>query len=235
MIQFSRACYLCQWLNGDEGYISPTTKNWLFIIHHLQEDGTVKSIMVNGPGIGDVGIYEASTPQEGEDEWQTLNRILIEINPCKIALNYSETFAHVDGLSLTAYRLLEENLQADLIYRQVSAEELGVRWLSERIPAELEAYKEIVALNQRVIAEAYTREVITPGQTDVQEVSWWIRQRFNKLGVPAWFMAMVSIIRRGQPKMRQGIILPGDVLHCDVGVRYLGLLSDNSTTRICIA
>lgn len=213
-------------VTGDEGYISPTTKDWLFIVHHLQEDGNVRSILLNGPGIGDVGSYQVVNPQDGQDEWQALNMILGEIKPQKIGLNYSNNYAHVDGLSLTAYQLLEDHIDADLFYRQVSAETLGIRWLSERIPAELTAYRDIVAINQQVIAEAYTRQVITPSQTDVQDVSWWIRQRFNELGLNAWFMPMVSILRKGQNKMRKGIILPGDVLHCDVGVRYLGLLSD---------
>ncbi|NIM01010.1 MAG: Xaa-Pro aminopeptidase, partial [Acidobacteria bacterium] len=71
--------------------------------------------------------------------------------------------------------------------RVVSAEELCVRWLESRTPLELEIYPQIVALARRVIAEAFSSRVITPGATTTADVYWYIRQRFEELQLDPWF------------------------------------------------
>jgi hypothetical protein len=130
--------------------------------------------------------------------------------------------------------LLLEALPAKLRKRVVSAQELSVRWLETRSALELEAYPHIVSLARRVIAEAFSNRVITPGVTTTADVYWYIRQRFEDLNLRPWFQPYVNFQRRGtvyetdKPFFgeAQGVIRRGDVLHTDVGICYLRLCTD---------
>jgi Xaa-Pro aminopeptidase len=69
------------------------------------------------------------------------------------------------------------------------------------------------------------------GVTSTLELAWWIRERIAALGLEAWFQPTVSLQRRGAKLGDIGltpdeVIRPGDLLHCDVGIRYLGLATD---------
>ena len=74
-----------------------------------------------------------------------------------------------------------EALGPSLRDRVVSAEDLCIRWLETRTQMELAAYPHIVGLARRVIAEAFSSRVITPGVTRTAEVYWYIRERFEAL------------------------------------------------------
>lgn len=212
---------------GDEGHIMPTTRRWMFLVFNRQADGSMRYMMIGGPGIGNAGLYETLWPRENENEWQCLNRIVTACQPSTIGLNYSETFAMADGLGLTEYRLFQQYVDENYVKRVRSAERLAVGWLERRLPEELEAYPGLNQVAHAVISRAFSSQVVHSGITNALDVSWWIRQQFVNLGLRSWFMPMVSIVREGQTnRIRDGIIHSGDILHCDIGLRYLGLLTD---------
>jgi Xaa-Pro aminopeptidase len=66
--------------------------------------------------------------------------------------------------------------------------------------------------------------------TTTDDVVWWIRQRINDLGLDTWFQPSISIRRSPEDAERYGeddrVIRRGDLLHCDVGITYLGLNTD---------
>ena len=69
--------------------------------------------------------------------------------------------------------------------------------------------------------------------TTTDDVAWYIRQRFEELNLPAWFMPYVNAQRPGQTCDsdtafcgESDIIQAGDVLHTDVGICYLRLCTD---------
>jgi hypothetical protein len=76
--------------------------------------------------------------------------------------------------------------------------------------------------------------VITPGATTPSDVAWYIRERFEGLGVSPWFQPSVNYQRRGEAAPPEepflgrsnGVIRRGDVLHTDVGLCYLRLCTD---------
>ncbi|MFM7626839.1 MAG: M24 family metallopeptidase, partial [Gammaproteobacteria bacterium] len=83
------------------------------------------------------------------------------------------------------------------------------------------------------IAEAFSNRVITPGVTTTEDVAWYIRERYESLGLPIWFFPDVNLQRAGAACTRDapfcgeaGIIQRGDVLHTDVGICYLKLCTD---------
>ena len=116
----------------------------------------------------------------------------------------------------------------------MSAENLVVRWMETRSQKELAVYPQVVTLARGVIAEAFSNKVITPGVTSTDDIAWYIRERFEELQLRPWFQPYVNIQRQGDDT-KEGdvfmgksdrIVMPGDILHTDVGICYLRLCTD---------
>jgi Xaa-Pro aminopeptidase len=69
-----------------------------------------------------------------------------------------------------------------------------------------------------------------PDVTTSSDVRWWFRDRIARLGLEAWFHPSIDIRRSPDEAARyprnDEVIRRGDLLHCDVGFRYLGLATD---------
>lgn len=175
---------------------------------------------------------------EGGDlnaQWQRLADLVEARDPSKIAVNVSDTWPVADGLSHGLYKKLTTALGDDLSKRLVSSENLVVRWLETRTPAEIEVWQRGVAIARSTIAEAFSDRVITPGVTTLGEVAWFIRERFEVAGLEPWFHPDVNRQWQGADYgsaeflgagYAQTIIRRGDLLHTDVGLCYLGLCTD---------
>ncbi|WP_223668747.1 M24 family metallopeptidase [Kangiella shandongensis] len=181
------------------------------------------------------GFYETRW-QGGTDkeQWQRLAEIIKEYGPKKIGINVSQEWAVADGLSQGLYKNLIDYLPIKYQQRLVSAEELVIRWFETRTEPELEVYPHIVKIARGVIAEAFSDKVIAPGVTTDQDVAWYIRERFEALGLRPWFQPYVTVQRRGDENDEDSpffgksnrTILPGDIIHTDVGICYLRLCTD---------
>jgi hypothetical protein len=194
-----------------------------------KDDGSVERISVDRYGFGE--FYQRGwDPDTGEEQYACLARLVHERRPGLIGVNTSPTFAFGDGLSYSEHGRLAEALGPGMMARTRSAERLAVGWLERRITPELEAYPAMVDLCHRIIAEAFSPAVITPGITTTDDVVWWMRQTMLDLGVQAWFQPSISIQAPGQSfdqkENRRTTINHGDFLHCDVGFYYLGLATD---------
>ena len=181
-----------------------------------------------GPSGG--GLYKPTWTDKKLRQFDSLAVFIKSHNPKKIGLNFSEDWAFGDGLSLTLKAKLEKALGPELSGRFVSAERLCVGWLETRSPQELSVYRQIAGIGHNLIAEFFSNRVIAPDITTTEDVEWWIRDRVTGLGLGVWFHPSISIQRRkteapGYPGNPE-IIRRGDLLHCDVGVRYLGLCTD---------
>jgi Xaa-Pro aminopeptidase len=181
------------------------------------------------------GVYEAAWEGGSLDEqWERLGSLIAERDPKRIGINTSRHWPVGDGLTAALHERLMEVLTPKLRKRVTSAEQLCIRWLETRSELELEAYPHIVGLARRVIAEAFSERVITPGVTTTEDVRWYIRQRFEDLNLRPWFQPYVNFQRRGTAYERDasfygesaGVIRRGDVLHTDVGICYLRLCTD---------
>ena len=146
-----------------------------------------------------------------------------------IGINVSENFAFGDGLTHGEYRQMIDALGETYAARIRGAENLAVGWLEKRIPEEIDAYDRIIDIAHDLIARAFSTSVIHPGITTTDDVVWWFRQSICDLGLTAWFHPSVRIQAPGVKYRGEGertVIRPGDLLHCDVGLRYLGLCTD---------
>ena len=172
-------------------------------------------------------IY-TQVPTSNDGQHAGLRQLVEEKKPRVIGINESDAWNHADGITANEKRRLLEALGPDYAARVKSAELLAVGWLEAKLPAELDAYRHAMQVAHLVIREAFSNRVITPGQTTNQDVVWWMRQRVAELGLGAWFHPTVDIWRQGDAtvQLRGGVIQPGDMLHCDFGLVYLGYSTD---------
>ena len=186
----------------------------------------------------DVGssFKSAWDKEKQPDQWARLAEIIRERNPNKIGVNKSEYFGLADGIVSTDLEGLEAALDKKDRAKIVSAEKVAIGWLETRTAAEMAIYPQIVKIGHDIIAEAFSSKVITPGVTTTSDIEWWIREKIRELKLVAWFHPSVDVQRpnvNGDDALysfagRPGadFILPGDLLHCDVGITYLRLNTD---------
>ncbi len=202
------------------------------LVFFRKADGTVEKLSVNRYPLG--GAYTSAWAGGDLDaQWKALAEVIVSRNPRRIGINVSREWPVADGLTAALRDRLLEVLPADYAQRLTPAEPLVIRWFETRTPMEAEVYPQIVAVARGVISEAFSERVITPGVTRTEDVSWYIRRRFESLGLSPWFFPDVNLQRRGVacgadgPSCGEdGIIQRGDVLHTDVGFCYLKLCTD---------
>jgi Xaa-Pro aminopeptidase len=169
-------------------------------------------------------------------QWAAVRRFVEQAAPRAIGIDVSAACAAADGLSHADHGLLVEALGpwAD---RLVSAEALVVRWLETRLPEEVDALRGLDRRLQDVLAGALSPAVLQVGRTTATDLAWTIRQRLTDLGLAPWFHPVVDLQRPGvPPAATRGTVLPavpydepvlpGDLVHCDVGASGLGLTGD---------
>jgi Xaa-Pro aminopeptidase len=170
---------------------------------------------------------------EEPDQWKALAGIVRSRNPQRIGINRSETFALADGMSASELEALRASLDERFLERIVSAERLAIGWLEERTSSEMTVYPAVCRLSHRIMAEGFSERVIQPGVTSVHDVEWWYRERIRSLGLETWFHPEVSLQRApgharesAESAEKDTVILRGDLLHLDFGIRYLGFCTD---------
>jgi Xaa-Pro aminopeptidase len=196
---------------------------------------TVERLAVARYDIGEF-FKTAWNKEEQPDQWKRLAEVITERDPEKIALNYSKTFALADGITHTQHQELISALPENYRSRIVSGENLAIGWLETRVEPEMQVYPLICQIAHDVIAEGFSEAVIQPGVTTTEAVEWWYRERIRELKLTAWFHPSVSVQRAEEPEASflqnfskrpaSNIIRPGDLLHVDFGITYLGLNTD---------
>ena len=170
-------------------------------------------------------------PRGAEDQWACLRRIVSERNPRRIGVNTSDVIWAADGLTASLERKLKETLGAELASRMASAEPLAIRWLETRLPEESELYQQAAAVAHYLIKTCLSRQVITPGVTTIEDLRWYWWQWTTTLGLPVSFPPFFLRIRSLESQAKWGkddpVIREGDLVHCDVGVQYLRILTDH--------
>ncbi|MBK7705013.1 MAG: M24 family metallopeptidase [Acidobacteria bacterium] len=141
-----------------------------------------------------------------------------------------------DGITHDAYKFLAETLGSDLEKRFISAGNLVTDYLDTRIPEESEHYRTAVAVTDILTRRAFSNEVIKPGRTTVGDVRWWFLQQLNDLGLTTWFQPDLRVQRAAKSNSSsqqflsvadESLVLePGDLIHIDCGLIYMGLSTD---------
>ena len=230
--KFDMWLVVCEEYNEDPVYLTlvpfedlSARRLSMLVFYDRGEGQAIEKVTVSRYGIGD--LYKSAwDPAKQPDQWQCLAQVIKDRHPKRIGIDESETFAFGDGLTATLKQRLVRVLGKEYESRLQSAERLAVGWLERRIPEELETYPHIVAIAHAIIASAFSRDVITPGATTAEDVSWWMRERIRGLGLSAWFHPDISIQRPKASPYKGDVIHRGDLLHCDMGITYLRLNTD---------
>ena len=171
-------------------------------------------------------FYTKDWDGEKETQWEALARVVRQRNPKRIGINQAVKIPYGDGLTAGLKQKLVAALGPDLAARLQPAEELAVAVLERRLPEELTVYEHVVAIAKAIIHEGFSSKVITPDVTTIDDLNWWFNQRVVDLGLERWFSNSTSLIRAESRGVKDRIIRRGDVIHCDVGIKYLGLHTD---------
>lgn len=150
-------------------------------------------------------------------------------DPRRIGVNMAESIGGADGLSHTGYLHLRSVLGAPYADRLVSAERLVSDFRSTRTATELAAFAEAGELSREIAERAFSREVITPGETTLADVAWWMEDQLLARGLQSSF-DQPSVYVTGpsgiEATSSDRIIQRGDLLMIDWGVGYLDFYTD---------
>jgi hypothetical protein len=203
----------------------------MLVFHDKGLEGGVERINVSMTDTKD--LYEKPWPgrRHHSEQWTLLRGIVEERDPQRIGINMGQVQWAAGGLTHNLYNQLVEVLPQKYVERLVSAEVCATRWLATLIDEEVALYEHVMEVAHALIAECYSREVIVPGVTTVQDLEWHYWQRCADLGLKAAFKPSFYPIRRGLAGQLYGgvdpVVRAGDLIRCDVGIRYLGLISDH--------
>lgn len=216
-----------EWLNA--------RRRTILVFYRNKSKDSFEKLAVARYDVGD-NIASAWDKEKQPNQWDRLLEIIAERDPNKIGINVSEHFGIADGLVKTDYSELLNALPETYQDRLVSAENLAIAWIETRTQKEMEVFETMVEITHGIIDEAFSAKVITPGVTSTEDVVWWMRQKVTELGLDTWFHPTVDIQRNNEALKshiysfskgeEEQIIIPGDLLHCDFGITYLGLNTD---------
>lgn len=158
-----------------------------------------------------------------------LAKFVKERDPKTIALNFAEKTGAADGLSHTSYKKLARMLGKKYEKRFVSADKLASDFRSRRTASEIAAFAQSGEYSRTIAERAFSKEVITPGKTTLEDVAWWMYEQLHKNHLGTSF-GMPSVYLAG-PKRKVGtssdyVIQRGDFISVDWGVGYLNFYTD---------
>ncbi len=201
----------------------------------------VERIALGGTSQG--GVFDARTSMKpvpsavggrqaelwGDEQWIALKQAIEERRPRTIAIDRSKTFAFNDGLSSGELQGMTEALGPAWSAKFRDAGNLPLDLIASRLPEEEAFFEKMTALVWQMTQTMFSTAVIVPGTTKTSDLVWWWRQRVNDQGLGTWFQPSIEVQRAGVPAEKLGadpVILPGDVLHCDVGITVARLNTD---------
>lgn len=171
-------------------------------------------------------FYTKDWNEGKETQWEALGRVVRARNPKRIAIDQAVKIPYGDGLTAGLKEKLVAAIGPDFAARLKPAEELPVALLERRMPEEMAVYDHVVGIAHEIIREAFSSRVITPEITTLDDLDWWFNQRVVDLGLERWFFNDTTLIRPTAAGPKDRVIRRGDVVHCDIGLRYLGLHTD---------
>lgn len=216
-----------EWLNA--------RRRTMLVFFRNKSENKIEKLAVARYDVGE-NIASAWDKEKQPDQWGRLVEIIEERDPQKIGINVSNYFGIADGLVTTDYNILLKALPEKYVKRLVSAEELAIAWIETRTQKEMDLYETLVKITHDIIDEAFSEKVIKPGVTSTEDVVWWLRDKVTQMGLETWFHPTIDIQRSNEALKShiysfskgedEQIIIPGDLLHCDFGITYIGLNTD---------
>lgn len=143
----------------------------------------------------------------------------------KIAINTSSSNAMADGITHSQYQELARLMGGDA-KKLVPSDDLVYEWLSIKLPEEVEILTKAAQLASDFQHEAYA--MIEPGKTTDADVAKFLKAKMAEYGVTdAWHPDQNPNVNsgpdRGHSHATDKVIMPGDVIQTDFGVKLYGI------------
>lgn len=164
------------------------------------------------------GIYDEVIPYRKEGVGPHIKEVYGKLAPKKVAVNFSRDMPNCDGLTLGGYRYLQEWLDPGFSDRVTSAEELIVSFRGRKIDQEVNILEKAVVFTQKLLLEALSLDVITPGETRESDVGAFIEKKVKDAGYKVSFCMIMVGPDRGHSFPTERVIQPGDLLRTDFGI-----------------
>ena len=216
-----------QWLSA--------RRRTILVFYRDSQTGKYEKLAIARYNVGDA-IKAAWDMKKFPDQWDALADVIKSRQPRRIGINTSDSYGHADGIDHTEYAAFMRMLPAAYKNKVVSAEKLAVMWLEARTEREMQLYPQLVNATHKIIAAGFSEQAITPSVTTTEDLEWWFRQKIRDGGYDTWFHPTVSIQRNDDAAFDQlksfsdrpksNVIVPGDLLHVDIGISYLRLNTD---------
>ena len=169
--------------------------------------------------------------QRHEEQWPLLRAIIEERAPRRIGINTGAVQWAAGGLTHNLHTQLIQALAPRYRDRLTSAEPLATRFLAALTDDEVELFEQVVKVAHALLGACYTRDVITPGTTTLDDLEWHYWQLCADRGLNVSFKPFFYLIRSDRARATFGeddrVIRPGDFVRSDVGIKYLRLNSDH--------
>jgi Xaa-Pro aminopeptidase len=198
------------------------TALFLFFLDNDRVHSVVFSPIGEATALADLKIHDEVIPVErGSSAIEDASTYIQEKNFKKIAVNFSEENALSDGLSYTQKLSLENALGAQA-NSLVSSDDLIYEWLTIKLPEEVEIMTKAAELTSQWQYEAYAE--VTPGKSTDADIAKFLKNKMEQYGVSdAWHPDqnpnVTSGPDRGHSHATDKIIMPGDVIQIDFGIR----------------
>jgi Xaa-Pro aminopeptidase len=170
--------------------------------------------------------------QKKESQWDCLGRLVRERDPKRIGINEGEVEWAAGALTSVLKTRLVRALGPEYGARLASAEPLATLWGETLLDEEIDLMERAAAVSHAIIAEMFSNRTVTPGYTTTDDLRYFYWQKIADLGLKVSFSPFVSIRGRNPrdvEKYGKGdkVIRRGDLLHCDVGLKYMRYNSDH--------
>jgi Xaa-Pro dipeptidase len=180
-------------------------------------------------------FFDAPT-DEPRPAGPTLRMLYDTWQPKTIGLGIGGRRGQTRSLGYDAYRFIADAMGADATTRFTSASDLIEEFLDTRMPDEMEHYRTAVSVTEGIVQRALSSDVIVPGRTTVGDVRRHLYDALWSAGVRTWFQPDLRVQRAGgEIATSRGflavapesiVILPGDLVHIDFGISYMGFDTD---------
>lgn len=176
---------------------------------------------------------------ETEDDPRPARVVLPELfakhRPKTVAISTWGSRGVTRALTRDSFAMIDDVARAHKA-KLIAAGELIEEYLDTRLEDERAIYIDLVTKTEELTRRALSDEVVKPGVTTVGGIRRWLYDALWRERLDTWFQPDVRVQRRGETSNQSRgflavapeamVIQPGDLLHIDFGIRFMGLNTD---------
>jgi hypothetical protein len=183
-------------------------------------------------------------------DFAEVGRLVRERDPKTIAISLKNLYirrkpiGNTEQITIVTGEDMQRALGPKYAARTVDSWHLGILWLSIIGPEQRSIYRYVQGVQNDVIGEAFSNRAVIPDVTTIEDLNWWIRDRYRGLGLNIDNHPSVVVLRRpskiaeypeSAKYFRNGtagtgddvVIRRGDIIGLDSDIMLLGLETDS--------